>query len=887
MLPGVLCSCAGLQGVGQGTPDTLAHPACCHCVLDCVISRDRLAAPWFALNAEVRHLKRRLTAVSASCYDTENFDKLLCLSVSTGMDDVVLGALQRLREADVVGMAGLTGASLGQEYFRRGYISLMKRGGTRLLGVVTLPETFSEVGEERQEEGHAAGDASLLQFEVAVDVVSGAACQVVCSCGRQAAFICTHAAALLYQWIRRPQSFLSLRPLPGAGVVPPFEPQEGIAVRRSHNSQVVSASRSPSPARASTSPTFPHRRPTVSTVSETLAQFGLSELRAVAREYGIELAGLNKQQLIETLNVTLCQAETIRRMVGTLEKPPRQLLAAFALAGGLMSDEDLRGLFERFSLGRAHSLQEMLVVLQAKLLIVRTSFHQAVHQHFTPGLAPLDPNWYIPREVHEALHITLPITSFNVEAPSGSGDDLALPTLRLATRERLLADLLLIARALDGLPAGLEEKRAPRTGSLLSGGRSSADGSLALPPPADQPAPALLEALTAQLERSPTFLRFAVHLLRLAEIVDVEEKWEQRLHILPDAAQLFLGPARDDVLRRLFVRWAEQISYAELAALTDHGLRVRCRATPLNQPDLRRGELEQENSEARQDVLALLAQVAVGEWMNFSAFARFFYRLRPTFLQRRQHLFPSPHWWIEQEEGHPLHPVQLADWLKAEGRYLASLIKGPLHWWGLCDIALSGDEHLQAFRVTPLAHFLLRSQPAGEYEMLPEPVADQAVAFTVSADGQLLAGCWPDNWPLLASIERFAEPRGIQDGRLLYALTAHSLSQAMSHGHDPQELLTLLRMNSAPDEEEARRRLLLDMERRITNYGRIRLYTDVAFLQTADSSVMQHLAAITSVEQQALRPIQPTLVLLKRQGVDRLLEELKRRGQTPLLHEEG
>jgi hypothetical protein len=596
-------------------------------------------------------------------------------------------------------------------------------------------------------------------------------------------------------------------------------------------------------------------------VSETLAQFGLSELRAVAREYGIELAGLNKQQLIETLTETLCQSEAIRRMVGTLEKPPRQLLAAFALAGGSMSDEDLRGLFERFSLGKAHSLQDMLVVLQAKLLLVRTSFNHAVYQHFNPGLAPLDPNWYIPREVHEALHITLPITPFHVEIPSGTGDKASLPILHLATRERLLADLLLIARALDGFPGGQEEKRPLRNSSLLSGGRSSTDGSLALPPPADQPAPALIETLNSQLERSPTFLRFAVQLLRLAEIVDTEEKWDQRLHILPDAARLLLGPARDDVLQRLFLRWADHPSYTELAELSDHGLRVRCRVTPLNQPDLRRGELEQENSEARQDVLELLAQVTVGEWMNFSAFARFFYRLRPTFLQRRQHLFPSPHWWIEQEEGRPLHPVQLTDWLKAEGRYLASLIRGPLHWWGLCDIAFSADKQLLAFRMTPLARFLLRGQQAGEDEALAEPAAVKEPAFTVSADG-------------------------IQNGRLFYTLTARSLSQAISSGHDPQELLALLRMNPAPDEEEARHSLLMDMERRITNYGRIRLYTDVAFLQTVDSSVMQHLAAITSVERQALRPIQPTLLLLKKQGVDRLLEELKRRGQPPLLHEE-
>ncbi|HEY1353240.1 MAG TPA: hypothetical protein VGF67_26815 [Ktedonobacteraceae bacterium] len=810
------------------------------------------------------------------------------------MDDIVPDVLQRLHGADVISMAGLTGASLGQEYCRRGYVSLMRRQGTRLSGVVVVPEAFADIREEPeeselQEEESPAATSSFQHFEVTVDVMSSAACQVVCSCGKQATVICIHAAALLNQWMRQPQSFIVFHPPPEGEVAesPPSEPQEGIAVPRSHNIQVVSASHTPSASRTSSYAAFPHRRPTVSTVSETLAQFGLSELRSVAREYGIELTGLNKQQLIEALTGMLGQPEAIRRMVGTLEKPPRQLLAAFALAGGSMSDEDLRGLFERFSLGRSGSLQDMLVSLQAKLLIVRTSFNHSLHQHFNLGLAPLDLRWYIPREVHEALHITLPITPFNVEVPSGKGSKSSLPILRLAAKDKLLANLLLIARALDGLPGGQEERRPLRNSSLLSGGRSSADGSLAIPPPADLPVPAVIDALDARLSCPPAFLRFAVRLLRQAEIVATEERGEQKLHVLPDAAHLLLGPERDEALHRLFVHWADQASSTELAELAEHGLRVRCRATPLNQPDLRRGELEQENSEARQDILALLGRVNVGEWMNFSAFARFFYRLRPTFLQRRQHLFPSPHWWIEQEEGRPLHPMQLADWLKAEGRYLANLIQGPLHWWGLCDIAVSINEQLLAFRMTPLAHALLRGQQPGEHDPAPEPFGGEGTALTVSAGGSLLAGCWPDNWPLLASIERFAEPGGVQDGKLLYELTAHSLSQAISQGHDPQELLALLRVEPEPGEAGAWPRLLQDMEQRITNYGRIRLYTDVSLLQTVDSSVMQHLTAITSLERQTLRPIQPTLLLLKKQGADRLLEELKRRGQAPLLHGEG
>ncbi|HEY6284283.1 MAG TPA: hypothetical protein VIX20_01355, partial [Ktedonobacteraceae bacterium] len=98
--------------------------------------------------------------------------------------------------------------------------------------------------------------------------------------------------------------------------------------------------------------------------------------------------------------------------------------------------------------------------------------------------------------------------------------------------------------------------------------------------------------------------------------------------------------------------------------------------------------------DARQTLVALLAQAPQGQWINFSTFARFVYRLNPTFLQRRQSQFSSPHWWIEQEEGRSLHPTQFGDWMHAEGRYLAQLLQGPLYWWGICDVILSPDDRL-------------------------------------------------------------------------------------------------------------------------------------------------------------------------------------------------
>jgi hypothetical protein len=160
--------------------------------------------------------------------------------------------------------------------------------------------------------------------------------------------------------------------------------------------------------------------------------------------------------------------------------------------------------------------------------------------------------------------------------------------------------------------------------------------------------------------------------------------------------------------------------------------------------------------------------------------------------------------------------------------------------------------------------------------------------LTISADGYLLIACHPANWPLIAGVERFAEKKGVQDEKLSYRLTARSLSEAIEQGRNPDELLTVLADSAAEShEEEGLRRLLASLQRRIANYGRVRLYTDVSLLQTADATVMQQLTAITSLDEQTIRELQPTLLLLKKQGVERLQEELKRRGQVPLLHEEG
>ena len=430
--------------------------------------------------------------------------------------------------------------------------------------------------------------------------------------------------------------------------------------------------------------------------ADLLGQLGLGDLRTIAREYDLQPNGMSRQQLVEAVQEALRQSEAIRRVAGTLEKLPRQLLATLTLAGGFLTDDDLHGLVERFQLGRRDQIETLLITLQSKGLLLRANFSSSMLPRMsfngTSGNIP-EGGWYVPAEVRTALRVTVPVTPFDVRQ-KGNNEELSTFTLYERPPYQLLAELLLVARALNGYQLANEEEKDERAVRSLERAATPrptiplSPGSTTIPAPTGRLSPALLAVLQV-VSDTPTFARFAVRLLRLADILHKDDAGTPYLRALPNAAQLLLGPTHALVARDLFELWLTHAGYEELFDLQEEELRVCCCTTPLNHPVLRPGELEGENGEARQWLVALLAQAPLNRWINFSAFARFIYRLNPWFLQRRQRLYTSPHWWIEQEEGHALQPLQANDWQQAEGRYLARLLQGALYWWGVCDLALS------------------------------------------------------------------------------------------------------------------------------------------------------------------------------------------------------
>ncbi len=797
------------------------------------------------------------------------------------MDQVMPGALRRLREADIIGMAGLKFAALGQEYYRTGAVHTTTRQGIQLTGIVEVsPMAHGKAASPTNPVGGAEqAPAQSGRYPVIVEIQDRDTWRTTCSCNLSAnAFsICPHAAALLYQWLAQPATFAS--PLSDIasqeGLLNGEQQRDLVLIESSRQSESMLLSSSPGQDGLS------WEQVPISfqgTLAELLSQLNLSELRGVAREYDITRTGLIKQQLVGIMVETLKQPEVVRKVVRGLEKSQRQLLAALTLAGGTVTEEDLRGLFERFSLGYANQLQGMISALRGKALLFRTSFSSS-HTNLVGSLHEV--GWYVPTEIRAALPITVPVTPWK-------DSDTEPATIQHIQPYRLLEDLLLVARALDGYrldPTDSEHREINRT--VHSAFAISPDGLMMVPPPHNMPSPSLLESLQAVVLHTPAFLRFAIRLLRLVDILYKDDDGTPYLHILPNAARLLLSPTRIEVAQDLFTRWLTQPTYAELFDLQEEGLRLCCRGGPLGRPALRTGELETENSNARQMLVALLAKVPLNQWVSFSSFVRFIYRLNPAFLQGQHNLFSSPAWWLEQEEGRPLRPTQLNEWLRAEGRYIARLLRGPLHWWGISDLVVSNSGQLLAFRLTPLAGLFLQGQAANKLDTAsldPHDHADQGTPFmlTVAEADDLLISCSSPAWPSIELIEEFAEVAGVQAGMLRYRLTVTSLSEALRRGLRPAALLQLLQQHAGP----ALTPFLTQLERRIKNYGRVRLYTDVTLLEVVDTPVIRELSATTPLEEQIVRTIQPTMLILKKQGAERIVQDLKRRGQVPLVHEE-
>ncbi|HEX8997911.1 MAG TPA: hypothetical protein VF812_17925, partial [Ktedonobacterales bacterium] len=340
-------------------------------------------------------------------------------------------------------------------------------------------------------------------------------------------------------------------------------------------------------------------------------------------------------------------------------------------------------------------------------------------------------------------------------------------------------------------------------------------------------------------------------------------------------------PARPHAYRAGFNVWLRARSPADLVDLERQTKRVRLRYDHTHEA-FRPAALAEEAAEARAFVVRLLGQARPGVWHSVDDLLDLIWRVRPTFLRGRQMAFSAPAWRIERiSDGRPLRPTIRTEWEAAEGAYITALLRAPLHWWGVIDLASDDDATPRYFRLTPLGAFLLsRAEPDAESERRAQAALsfDWGPVATLTREGAVAAQPLAVSSALLDALERWAIVTGLTGGRLVYTFGADQACANFDLGLRPEDALTPLR---AAGLARVAQTLGPRLEGWRAGYGDARLRTGVTLIEGRDEATLREaLAGVAGLGARA-QWLSPTQVALNAVDGAALREALTRKGWEP------
>lgn len=739
-------------------------------------------------------------------------------------------ALLRLREADVLRLCGLDNAARGLELIDQRAVRQGRRQGGRIEAIV------QDAGDMRvwwQPGAEDAPQASSWRCER--DAPPGDAAPAT---GATSPLGCAHVAALLTAWIRSPADF----PAPQGAETPP----DRVVV---HLQAPVTQPKLIEPA----------RRPRANdpSLSGALERLSPADLTALARR--VLGAEPEEREARQSLAAFLGDPRKLAAHVERLDAGPRSLLAVIALAGGVVTAADLDGMAARA--GEAPSAcRSRALILERNGLVFPApgAGGQAGGERSWREVA----GWRIPHEVLAALPLTLPLDPLPARAPDGppvlgaNGPHPQLARPRAGPPVALCRALALLARA----PTPFNP--LARSSSPAEAGERA--GAFALMP-GDLPYGAL-SSLARAAELPPALASMARRLLLWARASGL-------------ALDLAAAPPQTwpSLLRLAFSLWRVADAPFELADLPlISGARA---GFDPSHPALRPAALASEVRDARAFVLRVLATARMGAWYPIDGFLDLVWRVDPLFLRRRQLPHERPGWWLEREGSRrSLRPTEHDEWMDGEGAYLRALLAGPLHWWGLLDLASAGpDARPVAFRLAPFGAALLTpdDRPLG----LPALARhDWGPAALPTRDGALSVQPLALREPALRLLDEWMRPTRIAAGRLIYAIDRDRAAAALDCDRPSEPLLAALR--DLPGGARAADAVRRQIEELRPGFGQSVVYDGWTLVEALDAPTLEEaLALVPTVRQRARRPA-PHLALVAPADSAPLEAALRRRGYT-------
>lgn len=208
--------------------------------------------------------------------------------------------------------------------------------------------------------------------------------------------------------------------------------------------------------------------------------------------------------------------------------------------------------------------------------------------------------------------------------------------------------------------------------------------------------------------------------------------------------------------------------------------------------------------------------------------------------------------------------------------YLESLLTGPLHWLGLCDVGRDARSVFSAFRLHHLQDAIWLREKAFP---LPPTVWTGAGRNHWAWKRETLLLRLPAPAAVMQLLHQWAEPAGVENDMLCYRPNVQRLHAAFEDGETVETLRErwLQSAGAAPPPE-----LVHWWETWYRRYGHIRLYPHQAVLAATDELTLKEVqVALPELREGLLGLINARTALLRSGEVDRLLQQLTARGYMP------
>jgi hypothetical protein len=341
------------------------------------------------------------------------------------------------------------------------------------------------------------------------------------------------------------------------------------------------------------------------------------------------------------------------------------------------------------------------------------------------------------------------------------------------------------------------------------------------------------EMATAEDWRMPPATLTA--LLQAARILDKQGK------PIPEATRLFLAAERGEALGLLVKAWLASAEFNELRQMP--GLQSE-------------GGWQNDALAARQKVLDYAHSAPAGEWWFLPSVVADIKARQPDF-QRPAGDYDS--WYLRDANGNYLRGF--AHWDAVDGALVAYLIRGPMHWLGLVDLAAAAEgQPAIAFRWTRRSAQLLR----GETVELPK----ESEKITIDSQGKIqvprLAGR-----TLRYQIARFGDWLPRKRGAYYYQVSARSLNRAQKQGLEVRQLLAVLKTHSSA----ALPPNLLQALKRWEQHGSQAQLEQVLVLRVGSAAALKALRASKAARYLG-DPLGPTAILVKAGAAQQVLQTL-------------